>query len=34
MDAEWKFPKAFAAIDGSHLPIKCRSGEQEAIKQY
>ena len=28
------FPYAFAAIDGSHLPIKCPSGRQEAMKQY
>ena len=34
MDAEWQFPYAFVAIDGSHLPIKCSSGGQEAIKQY
>ena len=34
MDAEWQFPYAFAAIDGSHLPIKCTSGAQEAMKQY
>ena len=34
MDAEWQFPYAFAAIDGSHLHIKCPSGRQEALKQY
>ena len=34
MDAEWKFPYAFAAIDGSNLPIKCPSGGQEVMKQY
>ena len=34
MDAEWQFPYAFVAIYGSHLPIKCSSGGQEAIKQY
>ena len=32
MDAEWQFPYAFAAIDGGHLPIKCTSGAQEAMK--
>ena len=25
MDTEWQFSCAFAAIDGSHLPIKCPS---------
>ena len=34
MDAEWQFLYAFAAIDGNHLPIKCPSGRQEAMKQY
>ena len=34
MDAEWEFPYNFAAIDGSHLPIKCHSGGQEVMKQY
>ena len=34
MDAEWQFPYAFAGIDGSHLPIKCPHGGQEAMKQY
>ena len=34
MDAEWQFPYTFAAIDGSHLPIKCPSGGQEAKKQH
>ena len=34
MDVEGQFPYAFAAIDGSHLPIKCPSDGQEAIKQY
>ena len=34
MDTEWQFPYAFAAIDGSYLPIKCPSGGQEAMKQY
>ena len=32
MDAEWQFPYDFAAIDGNHLPIKCPSGGQEAMK--
>ena len=34
MNTEWQFPYAFAAIDGSHLPIKCPSGGQEAMKQH
>ena len=34
MDAEWQFPYTFAAIDGSHLPIKCPSGGQETMKQH
>ena len=34
MEAEWQFPYASAAIDGSHFPIKCPSCEQEAMKQY
>ena len=34
MDDEWQFPCDFAAIDASHLPIKCHSGGQEAMKQY
>ena len=34
MDAEWQFPYTFAATDGSHLPIKCPSGGQEAKKQH
>ena len=34
MDAEWQFPYAFAAIDGSHIPIKCPNGGAEAQKQY
>ena len=31
---EWQFPYAFAAIDGSHLPIKCPRGGAKARKQY
>ena len=34
MESEWQFKFAFAAIDGSHLPIKCPPGGPEAIKQY
>ena len=34
MDAELQFPYAFATFDGSHLSIKCPSGEQEAMKYY
>lgn len=31
---EWQFPYAFAAADGSHLPIKCPPGGAQAMKQY
>ena len=31
---EWQFPYAFAAVDGSHLPIKCLKGGAQAMKQY
>ena len=31
---EWQFPYAFAAVDGSHLPIKCPKGGAQAMKQY
>ena len=31
---EWQFPYAFAAADGSHLPIKCPKGGAQAMKQY
>lgn len=31
---EWQFPYAFAAIDGSHIPIKCPRGGAQAMKQY
>ena len=31
---EWQFPYAFAAVDGSHIPIKCPKGGAQAIKQY
>jgi hypothetical protein len=34
MGAEWQFPQAFCAIDGSHIPIKCPPGGREANKQY
>ena len=34
IDAEWQFPYAFAGTDGSHLPIKCPNGGQEAMKQH
>ena len=34
MDVQWKFPCAFAAVDGCHLPIKCPSGGAEAAKEY
>ena len=31
---KWQFPYAFAAVDGSHLPIKCPKGGAQAMKQY
>ena len=31
---EWQFPYTFAAVDGSHLPIKCPKGGAQAMKQY
>ena len=31
---EWQFPYAFAAVDGSHLPIKCPKGGAQAMNQY
>ncbi|XP_066920337.1 uncharacterized protein [Clytia hemisphaerica] len=31
---EWQFPYAFAAVDGSHLPIKCPWGGAQSMKQY
>ena len=31
---EWQFPYAFAAADGSHLPITCPHGGTQAMKQY
>ena len=31
---EWQFPYAFAAIDGSHLPIRCPNGGAHSMKQY
>ena len=31
---EWQFPYAFAAVDGSHLPIKRPKGGAQAMKQY
>ena len=34
MESEWQFRFAFAAIDGSHLPIKCPPGGPEAMKDY
>ena len=34
MESEWQLKFAFAAIDGSHLPIKCPPGGPEAMKQY
>ena len=34
MEEEWQYPYAFAAIDGTHIPIKCPGGGNEARKQY
>jgi len=31
---EWQFANAFAAVDGSHLPIKCPNGGAQSMKQY
>ena len=31
---ECQFPYAFAAVDGSYLPIKCPNGGAQAMKQY
>ena len=31
---EWQLPYAFAAVDGSHLPIKCPKRGAQAMKQY
>ena len=31
---EWQFSYAFAAVDGSGLPIKCPNGGAQAMKQY
>jgi len=31
---EWQFAYAFAAVDGSHLPIKCPNGGAQSMKQY
>ena len=33
-EQEWQFPCCFGAVDGSHLPIKCPKGGQEAQKEY
>ena len=34
MDTEWQFTYAYAAIDGSHIPIRCPPGGAEAAKEY
>ena len=34
MECEWQYKYAFAAIDGSHYPIKCLAGGAESMKQY
>ena len=31
---EWQFPCTFAAVDGSHVPIKCPNGGAQGMKQY
>ena len=34
MDAEWQFTFSYAAIDGSHISIRCPPGGAEAAKEY
>ena len=34
MECEWQFKYAFAAIDGSHCPIKCPAGWAECMKEH
>ena len=34
MDTEWQFTYAYAAIDGSHIPIRCPPGGAAAAKEY
>ena len=34
MESEWQFEYTFKAVDGSHLPIKCPLGGEQAMKQY
>ena len=35
MDSEWQFPFTFAAINGSHFPMKCPpGGVTKTTKQY
>ena len=34
MGSEWQFQYAYAAIDGSHIPIKCPPGGAESKKEY
>ena len=34
MDTEWQFTHAYAATDGSHIPIRCPPGGAEAAKEY
>lgn len=34
MDEFWQFPCCWAALDGSHIPIKCSLGGLLACKEY
>ena len=34
MESEWHFRFAFAAIDGSHVPIKCLPGRPESMTPW
>ena len=34
MEEHWKFPCAFGAIDGCHIPLKCPPGGQQSQKEH
>ena len=34
MNVMWQFPSCWAALDGSHIPIKCPTGGMIACKEY
>ena len=34
MNEEWQFPYGFAAIDGSHVRLKCPNGGEQMRKSY